>query len=139
MIRFFFNVLVHVIAAAIGLIVAAAVLDDMALDTSGFVIAVAIFAAVDAISQPLIVKVAWKYSPALSGSSALLATFVALVVTTIVSDGLRIDGAWTWVLATVIVWAAAMLAGVLRPITIFKKWLRPSPQQPAGPKVQTYG
>jgi uncharacterized membrane protein YvlD (DUF360 family) len=139
MIRFFFNVVVHVIAAAVGLIVAATVLDDMALDVDGFLIAVLIFALVDAIIQPLIIKVAWKYSPALTGSSALLATFVALVVTTIVSDGLRIDGAWTWVIATVIVWVAAMLAGLILPVTIFKKWLRPESGPPAARNVQTYG
>jgi uncharacterized membrane protein YvlD (DUF360 family) len=139
MIRFFFNVIVHVIAAAVGLIVAATILDDMALDVDGFLIAVLIFAVVDAIIQPLIIKVAWKYSPALTGSSALLATFVALIVTTIVSDGLRIDGAWTWVIATVIVWVAAMLAGLILPVTIFKKWLRPDSQAPAARNVQTYG
>ena len=51
----------HLIAAAVGLIVAAAILDDMALDSSGFLIAVGIFAAVDVIVQPLIIKIGWKH------------------------------------------------------------------------------
>ena len=95
----------------------------MALDSSGFFIAVGIFAAVDIIAQPLIIKIGWKHVQALTGSSALLSTFVALVVTTIVSDGLRISGATTWLLATVIVWAASLLAVVVLPVTIFKRWL----------------
>jgi hypothetical protein len=123
MIRLLANVAMHVIAAAVGLVVAAAVLDDMALDASGFVIAVAIFAAVDLVAQPLIIKLGWKYASVLSGSSALLSTFVALVVTTIISDGLRISGVGTWLLATVIVWAASMLAAIILPLTIFKRWL----------------
>jgi low temperature requirement protein LtrA len=55
------------------------------------------------------------------GSSALIAALVALVVTTIVSDGLTIDGALTWVVATVVVWAAALLATWLLPLFVFKR------------------
>ena len=117
------------VASAIGLVVAAAILDDMALDTSGFLIAVAIFAAVDVIAQPLIIKIGLRSARALTGSSALISTLVGLVVTTIVSDGLRISGFTTWVMATVIVWAASMLAALILPVTIFKRWLS---QRPAG-------
>jgi hypothetical protein len=128
-IRLLITVIVHVIAAAIGLIVAAVILDDMALDASGFVIAVLVFAGVDLLAQPLIIKIGWKHASALTGSSALISTFVALVVTTIVSDGLRISGASTWLIATVIIWAASLLAGIVLPVTIFKRWLG---QRPAG-------
>ncbi len=137
MIRLVVTVVMHVIACAVGLIVAAAILDDMALDVSGFLIAVAIFAAVDLIAQPLIIKIGWKHAQALTGSSALLSTFVGLVVTTIVSDGLRIDGATTWLLATVIVWAASLVAVMLLPVTVFKRWLGQR-QSPAAPPVRTY-
>jgi hypothetical protein len=132
MIRLLANVAMHVLAAAVGLVVAAAVLDDMALDASGFVIAVLIFAAVDLLAQPLIIKLGWKYASVLTGSSALISTFIALVVTTIVSDGLRIDGAGTWLAATVIVWVASLLAGIILPVTIFKRWLGQR-QQPGPP------
>jgi len=43
------------------------------------------------------------------------------VVTTLVSDGLSISGAVTWVLATVIVWAAALVAGLILPAIFVKK------------------
>jgi putative membrane protein len=136
-IRLVVTVVMHVIACAVGLIVAAAILDDMALDVSGFLIAVAIFAAVDLIAQPLIIKIGWKHAQALTGSSALLSTFVGLVVTTIVSDGLRIDGATTWLLATVIVWAASLVAVILLPVTVFKRWLGQRQSSAATP-VRTY-
>jgi putative membrane protein len=137
MIRLLVTVVAHVIAAAIGLIVAAAILDDMALDASGFLIAVLVFAGVDLLAQPLIIKIGWKHASALTGSSALISTFVALVVTTIVSDGLRISGASTWLFATVIVWAASLLAGIVLPVTIFKRWLRQRPAGGAAP-VRSY-
>ena len=137
MIRLLVTVVAHVIAAAIGLIVAAAILDDMALDASGFLIAVLVFAGVDLVAQPLIIKIGWKHASALTGSSALISTFVALVVTTIVSDGLRISGASTWLFATVIVWAASLLAGIVLPVTIFKRWLRQRPAGGAAP-VRSY-
>ena len=127
----------HLIAAAIGLVVAAVILDDMALDVSGFLIAVGIFAAVEVIVQPLIIKIGWRHARALTGSSALLSTFVGLVVTTIVSDGLRITGAATWLLATVIVWAASLVVVFVLPVTVFKRWLGQRQSRPAAP-VQTY-
>ena len=61
-IRLLVTVVAHVIAAAIGLIVAAAILDDMALDTSGFFIAVLIFTGVDLLAQPLIIKIGWRHA-----------------------------------------------------------------------------
>ncbi len=45
--------------------------------------------------------------------TSLVTTFLALVVTDLVSDGLDIEGASTWLLATVIVWAGTLLAGVI--------------------------
>ena len=45
--------------------------------------------------------------------SSLVTTFLALLVTDLLSDGLDIEGALTWVLATVIVWLGTLLAGVI--------------------------
>ncbi len=116
----FANLVVLVIANAVGLIVAAWLLDDVDLSGSAFLIAVAVFTGVEILAQPLIIKIGWKYARPLTGASALVATFVALVVTAIVTDGLQIRGATAWLLATVIVWAAALTASLLLPLVIFK-------------------
>jgi len=55
MIRFLIRVGVALLGAAIGLIVAAAVLEDMTLDGAAFVIAIVIFAVLTAVLEPLIV------------------------------------------------------------------------------------
>jgi hypothetical protein len=41
----------------------------------------------------------------------------------VLTDGLRISGLTTWVLATVVVWAAALAANLLLPLVIFKRVL----------------
>jgi uncharacterized membrane protein YvlD (DUF360 family) len=121
MVRLILSALVYLAANAIGLLVAAAVLDDMSLDAGAFVIAVVIFTVVEVVIQPLITQVAVKSAHVLVGSSALVATFVGLVITDLLSDGLSITGAWTWVLATVIVWAAALFAGFILPALVLKR------------------
>ena len=127
MVRAFFSVLVHLIANALGLILAAWILDDMTLSASGFLIALLIFTGIEIVIQPLIIQTSMRHARALSGSSALLASFIALVVTTWLSDGLQIHGATAWLLATVIIWAAALLAGILLPLLVFKRWMAERP------------
>ena len=116
---------------AVGMIVAAAILDDMTLNGSAFVVAVAIFTLAYVVVQPLTVKLALRHSTTLAGGSALLATLIALIVTDLLSDGLSITGAVTWLLATLIVWIASLLAGVLLPMVLFKKALGRSTGGPA--------
>jgi uncharacterized membrane protein YvlD (DUF360 family) len=121
MIRMLISAVVYLVANAVGLLVADALLDDVSIDGAAFVLAVVIFTIVEVVIQPLVTQIAMRHSRALLGSSALIATLVGLVVTTVVSDGLSISGALTWALATVIVWAAALVAGLILPAIFVKK------------------
>ncbi len=123
MIRLFARLVVSLIADAVALIAASALLTDMTLDVSGFVIALAVFAGTSLLIEPLIRQVALKNTPALLGSSALIATLVSLIVATVVSSGMTITGAKTWVLATVAVWVIALVVRLLLPFLIFKEAL----------------
>lgn len=123
MIRLVATGVIALLANAIALVVGAQLLDDMSLDGLSFVIAVLIYTGAAVLAEPLIRSMALKSAPALIGSSSLVATLVSLVVTAIVSDGLRISGGTTWVLATVIVWAVALGARLLLPLVMFKKAL----------------
>jgi len=86
-----------------------------------------IFTIIEIVIQPLIVQMSMRHARALAGSSALLASFVALVITAWVSDGLQISGSTTWLLATVIIWAASLLLGILLPLLVFKRWMAERP------------
>lgn len=121
MVRLIISGIVYLVANAVGLLVAAWVLDDMSIDGAAFLLAVLIFTGVEVLARPLLTQIAIKSAGGLVGSTALLATLIGLIVTAWLSDGLTIDGALTWVLATVIVWAAALIAGVILPLLLVKR------------------
>ena len=55
---------------------------------------------------------------------ALIATLAALILTSVITDGLSIDGAGTWIAAAVIVWVAALLAAFILPFLGLRKYLQ---------------
>ena len=121
MVRSLIKLLLGLGGNALGLLIAAAVLDKMEIDGAAFVLAVLIFTGISLITQPLITKMALKNAEALQGSSALITTFIALVLTALISDGLNIDGFDTWIFATLIVWLVTLVAGILLPMIFLKK------------------
>ena len=129
MLRFIARTTIALIANAVGLLVANWLLDDMSMSASSLLLDVIVFTGIVAIIQPFVAKQSLKGGgTALAGGSALVASFVALVLTVWLSDGLVISGVGAWLLATVIIWAAALLAGVLLPMVMFKKWLGARPR-----------
>jgi putative membrane protein len=125
-VRLIFRTIIALLANAVGLIVAAAVLDDMELDVSGFIVAVVIFTIVFALLQPFLVVQLRGAGSAALGGVALLATLASLIITDLLSDGFTIDGGVTWLLAAVIVWAAAVLAAFILPFLGLKRFLEES-------------
>jgi putative membrane protein len=120
MIRFILSAIAQLIANAVALLVANAFLDDMELNASGFLTAVVIFTVVEVLLLPFFRQMAFDRARALAGSTALVAAFGALVITTVVSDGIEIDGLSTWIVATLIVWAASLITTLLLPLFVFK-------------------
>jgi uncharacterized membrane protein YvlD (DUF360 family) len=120
-VRILINIAIKLLANAVGLGVAAWLLEDMTVTTTAFLIAVGIFTVVEVLIDPLLTSVAIRSAPALRGSVALVTTFVGLVVTTLLTDGLSISGATTWIVATLIVWLAALIAALLLPLFMVKK------------------
>jgi hypothetical protein len=124
MIRFLVRAAIFVVSAAVGLLVAASVVDGVEVTASGFVVAVVLFAVIQSVLSPFIAKVTAKNASALLGGVGLLSTFVALWLTTLLGDALTIDGgASTWIAATVVVWLATALATLLLPIILVKAGL----------------
>jgi uncharacterized membrane protein YvlD (DUF360 family) len=122
-IRLIVRTIVALAANAVGLIVAAAVLDDMELDLGGFVLALVIFTIAFALLQPFLVVQLRGAGSAALGGVALLATLASLIITDLLSDGFTIDGGVTWLLAAVIVWAAAVIATFILPFLGLKRFL----------------
>jgi hypothetical protein len=121
MVRFLLMALVWLASAALGLLVANWVLDDMEITTTSFLLAVVVFAAAQSVLAPFVAKMARRYAPALLGGIGLVTTVIALVVTTTFTDGLSITGAMTWVYASLIVWIVTMLATLALPVLVVKR------------------
>ncbi|HWI31121.1 MAG TPA: hypothetical protein VNT50_06505 [Microbacterium sp.] len=114
------------LSAALGLIVADRVLPGFSIDWSdpwGFVFAVVIFAVLQSVLAPFIMKLSHRHAPALVGGIGILSTFVALLVVEAFVDGLTIGApvVLTWILAPMIVWLVTALAAWLLPMVFIKK------------------
>ena len=123
MIRLFFRTLIALIGNAVGLLVAAALLDDMHVSAGSFVLAVIIFTVVAALLGPFLAVQMRRVGPSALGGVSLIATFVSLVVTDLISDGFSISGAVTWIEATVIVWLASLLAVFILPFLGLRRFV----------------
>jgi uncharacterized membrane protein YvlD (DUF360 family) len=122
MIRLLIRGLILLIANAVGLLVASVVVDGVSITGLAFVTAVVIFTVVELLAEPALNSMAQRSAPALRGGVALISTLIGLVITDLVSDGLSMTGGVvTWLLATLIVWLAALLAGFILPIFMVKK------------------
>jgi uncharacterized membrane protein YvlD (DUF360 family) len=122
-IRFLVRTLIALVANAIGLIMAAVVLDDVRLNVASFVVAVVIFTAVFVLLQPFLAVQLRRMGPGMLGAVSLIATLVSLIVTVLLTDGLSISGVLTWILAALIVWLVALVATLLLPFLGLKKYL----------------
>src|SRR5256885_1947958 len=112
------------VANAVGLIVAASILDGMSLNWEGLLWATLIYTLAFALMQPFLVVQARRRATPLLGGVALIASLIALIVANVVSDGLDITGVGTWVAAAVIVWIASLLAAFILPFLGLKKYLQ---------------
>lgn len=128
MIRLAIRFAIFLAAAAIGLAAAVLLLEDMTIDPASFLLDIVIFAVLRAVLSPFILKTTVRNASAIAGATGLIATYLALLITAWLSDGMRIDGVATWALATLIIWIGSMLASLLIPLAIAKgllgAWLR---------------
>jgi len=121
MIRALISGLIKLLANTVGLIVAGVVLSGVSLSGVSFIVAVVLFTAIEVVAEPLLRQISERSAPALAGGVALISTFIGLVLTTVLTNGLRISGAGTWLLATLIVWVAALVAGLILPLFVLKR------------------
>jgi len=123
MLKFFARMALSLFANALALLVASVLLTGFSINGLAFVVAVCIFTASTTILEPLITKIATQNAPYLLGGIALVTTFVGLLVTTIITDGLSIMGIGTWVMATLITWLATVVGSLILPRFLFKEVL----------------
>ncbi|MDL9937338.1 phage holin family protein [Gordonia sp. ABSL1-1] len=121
MIRLIIRAVIYLISAAIGVIVADAVLDDMQLHAGGFLVAIVVFSLAQLILGPFLFRLIRNNAEAFLGGVGLVSTFVALVIASLLGpDGIEISGVSTWIAATVIVWLVTAIASFVVPFLLVK-------------------
>lgn len=120
--RFLISWLLGLGANAIALILAALIFPGFTLSLDGFIIALIVFALLSALLPWLVLKFLARHAGSLIALSGLVGTFIALFVTSVISSGLDIDGIWTWIGATLLIWIISMFIWVIPgPWRTFKK------------------
>ena len=79
----------------------------------GFIWAVVIFAVLSLIFTWISIKFLLRHAGSLIALSGLLATFLALFTTAVITAGLNIDGLSTWLLSTLLIWVISMFIWVI--------------------------
>ena len=125
MLTLLIRALIFLVSAALGLIVADLILDGFYLhwnDWWGILLAVVIFAVLQSILAPWLLKITRRHANALIGGIGLLSTFVALLIAVLIpAAGIGIDGPVAWIIGTLIVWLVTALATWLLPPLFIKK------------------
>jgi hypothetical protein len=100
---------------AIGLSIAAWIVPRVSLSVPGFIVAVAAFAVTQAILSLSILKLPHRYASLLLGGTGLALTIVALILASLSTHGLTIDGMASWLATTVVVWLVTTIAAITLP------------------------
>jgi len=120
MVVFLIRTAIFLGSAALGIWVASLLVTDFTVSVTGFVVALVVFVVAQWILSPLILKLTHKYANAFIGGVGLVSTFVALLIATLIADGLTIDGVTAWVLGTLIVWLVTALATLVLPMIFLR-------------------
>jgi hypothetical protein len=114
--RFLIGWLLGLAGNAIGLILASLILPDdqfsVELFSLSFFWAVLIFAILSALFTWIVLKFLIRNAGSIVALTGLISTFLALLITSLISDGLSISG-WGWIWGTLIVWVCGMFIWLL--------------------------
>jgi uncharacterized membrane protein YvlD (DUF360 family) len=100
-------------ANAVTIAIAAALFDKFRINAVPYIIAVVIFTLAVILIKPFADRMAGEYAKGATWVGGLVATYVALLLADILSDGIQIEGIGTWILSTLIVWAGTLLYDVV--------------------------
>lgn len=117
--RFVISAAAHLIANAVGLLLAMILLDGFSIGLLALIIVTVIFTVVLMVITPIIRKISEKNMPSLLGGLSLVAIFFGLLITQPLVSGFTIGGTANLLAATLLVWLGALIAGILVPKFLF--------------------
>lgn len=120
----FIRIGLSLLGNALGLLIAAALLDDMEISGAAFVVAVLIFSVLTFVLSPAIDKMTEKSVDGMQSLSALVSTALSLWLTALISDGLSIAGIGTFLIATILVWLGTVIIGVVLARFVLRRFVK---------------
>jgi len=120
--RFLTSLVIYLVTAALALWLTSVIIDGFDVTLQGLIIAAVIFAVLQAILAPFIFNMARKYASFLLGGVGLVSTFLALLITSLLTDSLEISGISAWVIGTLIVWLITAIGGWVLGLIFLKKY-----------------
>jgi uncharacterized membrane protein YvlD (DUF360 family) len=124
-----------IVSSALGLVLTALLVPGFRITAGGFALTVLVFAVLQSVLAPFIAKVARRHATAFLGGVGIVSTFVALLLASTFTNGLRIAGFSSWVAATFLVWLLTAAATVLLPLVLFRRTLREARARKAGSRA----
>ena len=107
--NFLLGWLLSLASAAIALIICALVLPGFDLHPAGFIVSLLIFAIFSGFFTWAMFEFLTKHAATLVPLAGRVAAYLSRLLTDVLTRGLSIDGFWTWLWATVIVWLVSMI------------------------------
>ena len=123
--RFIISAGAHLLANAIGLLLATILLDGFSIGPLALIIVTVIFTVILMILTPIIRKISEKNMPSLLGGLSLVTIFFGLLLTQPFVQGFRIGGTANLLAATLLVWLGALIAGIVLPKYVFTSLMQP--------------
>ncbi len=122
MIRLLLRIGIDLVDAALALLIAGWLVEGFTVHPGGFVVAVLVFTAAQAILAPAIFNLARQHASAILGGIGLVSTLVALWVATLFPGGIQITTMTAWMLSPLVVWLITALGGWILSFLIIDKW-----------------
>lgn len=119
--KFILSAVAYLIANAVGLLLAALLLQGFSIDPLSFLIVVVAFSVIQAVLSPIVTSLSRKHLPQLMGGVALVTVFIGLFVTDLILDGMVIGGISNWLASTLLVWLGSLIATILIPRYVFRQ------------------
>lgn len=122
MIRFLIRTAIFFASAFVGIVAADLLLPGFSVTGwISYVWVAIVFALVQALISPMLGGLARRKAAVFSSGIGLVSTLVALVVTSLVTGSLVVDGVGNWVLAALVVWLFGAIAAFLLPFVLVKR------------------
>lgn len=119
--KFLTRLAVSLASSAVAILLCALLIDRFTLSWGGIVVAVIVFTVAQLLLAPAVTKLVSRYAEGFVGGAGLVSTLLALWIATLPSGGLRIQGAGTWVIATVLMWVFTTAAALIITVVLRKR------------------